>query len=485
MKLTHEDFLRKLSLKNPNIDPLEQYKGNKINILSRCRVCGYEWMVRPGNLLSGKDCPKSSRVHATAKRTKTQEEFLGDLASRNTNVEPLEAYKGSNRKILFRCKSCSYEWSAKPSHILNGHGCPVCGGSMRKDNEVFRTQLSQINPMIEPLEEYINARKKILCRCGHCKGEWYGTPDKLLQGNGCPICGKRHSTSFPEQAIYYYLRKLYPDTENRYCLPGSRMEIDVFVPSLSIGIEYDGVFWHKAQAEREVKKYLKCKEHGITLYRMRESTEPIEGIADGVILRHRPYSFDTLDSALKELFDKLTVQVPVSTFRDSASIREQFFTDLAHNSLAELYPNVAEEWHPEKNGKITPEMVSYGSNQRYYWKCAVCQREWLAAVADRTVGGKGCSKCAKNMLSQKFKKKHEVFVAQLNAVNPNLEPLEEYRTAHENIMMRCTVCRNEWPAAPANLLRGRDCPICSRKRGYAKMAETKREHFRKLREKKG
>lgn len=326
-------------------------------------MCGYEWMVRPGNLLSGKDCPKCSRARATAKQTKTQEDFLCDLASSNTDVQPLEAYKGANRKILFRCKSCSYEWSAKPTHILNGHGCPVCGGSMRKDNEIFRAQLSQINPMIEPLEEYINARKKLLCRCGHCKGEWYAAPDKLLLGNGCPTCDKRHKTSFPEQAIYYYLQKLYPDTENRYCLPNSRMEIDVFVPSLSVGIEYDGVFWHKAKAEREARKYLKCKEYGITLYRVRESTEPIEGVADDVIFRHKPYNFDTLDAALKELFDKLGVLVSVSTFRDSANIREQFFTELAHNSLAALYPKVAEEWHPEKNGKITPEMVSYGSNQ--------------------------------------------------------------------------------------------------------------------------
>ena len=212
---------------------------------------------------------------------------------------------------------------------------------------------------------------------------------------------------------------------------------------------------------------------------MRESTKVIDGIADAIIIRHKPYNFETLDSALVELYDMVGVQISVNTFEDSASIREQFYTELANNSLAALYPKVAEEWHTEKNGSITPSMVSYGSNVQYWWKCSACQREWLAAVADRTTGGKGCSKCAKAKLSKLFKKKHEVFVEQLKAVNPNLEPLEECKTSHENIFIRCKVCGNEWPAAPANLLRGRDCPKCSRKRGYAKMSATKREYWRK------
>lgn len=101
----------------------------------------------------------------------------------------------------------------------------------------------------------------------------------------------------------------------------------------------------------------------------------------------------------------------------------------------------------------------------------------MTSVADRTVGGKGCSKCAKDKMSQMFKMKNEDFVERLKAVHPNLEPIEEYKSTHENILIRCKVCGNEWPAAPANLLRGRDCPVCSRKRSNAKIAETKRTYW--------
>ena len=215
---------------------------------------------------------------------------------------------------------------------------------------------------------------------------------------------------------------------------------------------------------------------------MREATAIVEDIADGVIVRHKPYNFDTLDSALKELFDKLGVQIPVCSFEDSASIREQFYTELVNGSLAVLYPAVAEEWHQEKNGAITPNMISYGSNARFWWKCSTCQHEWITTVADRTVGGKGCSKCAKDKLSRLFKMKHDVFVERLKVVNSNLEPLEKYNTTHESILILCKVCGNKWFAAPANLLRGRDCPVCSRRRCAQKMSAIKLEYYKNKKE---
>lgn len=484
MKVTNADFVQRLSVKNPNIEPLEEYKGSKVNILCRCKVCGHEWPVRPGNLLSGKGCPVCAIKKNTARQTKSQEVFLAELEKNNPTVDAMEPYQTSTTKMAFRCRKCQYEWPARPYNVLKGHGCPVCGGSMRKDNDTFLAQLAKINPLLEPLEPYVNARDKILCRCNRCKNEWPATPDKLLQGNGCPNCDKRSKTSFPEQAIFFYLQKLYPDALGRYCLPNSKTEIDIFIPSLNIGIEYDGVYWHKSKADREAQKYQKVKEHGITLYRVRESTKIIDGIADAIILRHKPYNFETLDSALRELFDMMGMPIVVNTFEDSANIRERFYTELANNSLDSLYPTVAKEWHTEKNGAITPKMVSYGSNERYWWKCSTCQHNWPAAVVDRTVGGKGCSACAQNKLSQKFKKKNEVFLEQLSRVNPNLEPLEEYKTTHETILIRCKVCGHEWPAAPANILRGKDCPKCSRKRGNAKISATKREYYQQLREQK-
>jgi hypothetical protein len=38
--------------------------------------------------------------------------------------------------------------------------------------------------------------------------------------------------------------------------------------------------------------------------------------------------------------------------------------------LAEKYPNLANEWHPTKNGELSPYDVTNGSNKKVWWKCA-------------------------------------------------------------------------------------------------------------------
>ena len=38
-------------------------------------------------------------------------------------------------------------------------------------------------------------------------------------------------------------------------------------------------------------------------------------------------------------------------------------------SLAETYPEVAKQWHPSKNGGLTPFKFTSGSNKKVWWKC--------------------------------------------------------------------------------------------------------------------
>lgn len=64
------------------------------------------------------------------------------------------------------------------------------------------------------------------------------------------------------------------------------------------------------------------------------------------------------------------------------------------NSLATLFPQLAKEWHPTQNGKLTPADVTYGSNQVVWWKCKKGKDHvWSANVRRRTRTGKGCPFC--------------------------------------------------------------------------------------------
>lgn len=61
------------------------------------------------------------------------------------------------------------------------------------------------------------------------------------------------------------------------------------------------------------------------------------------------------------------------------------------NSLATLRPEIASQWHPDKNGELTADTVTVSSNKKVWWVCAE-GHEWPAAVYSRTKGT-GCPHC--------------------------------------------------------------------------------------------
>ena len=64
------------------------------------------------------------------------------------------------------------------------------------------------------------------------------------------------------------------------------------------------------------------------------------------------------------------------------------------NDLAAIEPVVASQWHPTRNGSLTPQQVTPGSSRRVWWLCEN-GHAWRAVVSSRT--GKqrcGCPICA-------------------------------------------------------------------------------------------
>lgn len=62
-------------------------------------------------------------------------------------------------------------------------------------------------------------------------------------------------------------------------------------------------------------------------------------------------------------------------------------------SLAALYPEVAAQWHSERNGLLTPADVTPGSGHKAWWLCPRCEHTWAAAIYNRARGGHGCPEC--------------------------------------------------------------------------------------------
>lgn len=61
------------------------------------------------------------------------------------------------------------------------------------------------------------------------------------------------------------------------------------------------------------------------------------------------------------------------------------------NALSDTHPDLAAEWHPTKNGEITPDEVVAGSPKRYWWVCAL-GHEYQHQLLRRSAGS-GCVYC--------------------------------------------------------------------------------------------
>lgn len=64
-----------------------------------------------------------------------------------------------------------------------------------------------------------------------------------------------------------------------------------------------------------------------------------------------------------------------------------------YHNLAVQFPEIAAEWHPTKNGNLTPKDVTYGSQQKVYWLCTE-GHEYFSQINGRTNMGNGCKICS-------------------------------------------------------------------------------------------
>ena len=187
--ITTEEYKEKLKNKAPDFECLGEYQGNKIKIPHRHKICGYEWDVKPNSLLSGQGCPNCKKIMMSKKQLKTHEQYVSDLAEINPDFEVLEEYKGNKTAILHKHKICGHEWKVRPNNMLGGSGCPKCYGHIT--HEEYVSLLNDKNPDFEVIEKYESSHTNILHRHKVCGYEWRTAPVRMLNGCGCPKCSNR------------------------------------------------------------------------------------------------------------------------------------------------------------------------------------------------------------------------------------------------------------------------------------------------------
>ena len=273
--------------------------------------------------------------------------------------------------------------------------------------------------------------------------------------------------------ICYFAFVLFSDAVNGYKIPASpRKEIDVFIPALNIGIEYDGEYWHK-DPKRDEEKNRIIHDSGIKLIRIREQNCPalndnlsyiIPVDASGDVEKH-------LETAIQELFNyiggksNVRTNFPINLKKDTLDILAEFENDKKADSV---YANdvLSKDWNYEKNGKLQPHQVHSGSKRKVWWKCSTCGYEWKSIVYDRA-RGIGCPACSGKVvqkgLNDLLSQRPDIAAEWNYEKNGILKPDQVHLGSNLDVWWKCSNCGSEWQAKVISRKMS-NCPKCNYQR---------------------
>ncbi len=205
VKKSHEQFVREMSVANPDIEVIGTYINHTTPIMVKCRACGHEWLKPPSKLLIGIGCKECAK----RKQVKKHSQFVDEMKVKNPEIEIIGEYKTSKDPIKVKCKKCNYQWEPYPSNILyHKEGCPNCARNAKKNNDQFIDELYKKQPNIIVLEQYHGYNKPIKVKCTVCGNVWTAKPSNLLNYRGCKKCGIKQAAKTKTRSKEWFLDKL-------------------------------------------------------------------------------------------------------------------------------------------------------------------------------------------------------------------------------------------------------------------------------------
>lgn len=264
---------------------LVEYKNAKTKVKIICPIHGLFEQKPDVHKKSG--CKECGNIEAQKKQTFTKEEFLNKMEKYKDILDFSKAeYVNSYTKVKVHCNICGCDFEKTPNDLAK-NGCPKCSNNKRQQtlrNIRYKETLEKINLILNKcnvklLDKYKGRSevrghkwKRYNFKCNKCGYEFIDFfDDQHLQL--CPICNPGKISSKGELELRKYIMDNYPQLKilpnDRTILEGK--EIDILLPELNIGFEYDGIYWHKDRDEYDKVKDDLAKRKGVIIYHINEA----------------------------------------------------------------------------------------------------------------------------------------------------------------------------------------------------------------------
>lgn len=341
----------------------------------------------------------------TRARTPLAPELVAQLhPARNQGLDLRSLSAGSGRRLWWRCHH-GHEWQAPVDRRKAGSGCPYCAGLYPTPETclaaIAPTIAAQWHPTRNGARQPENTMPGSdrpawwLCPHGH---EWQAPPQaRVSRGSGCPYCSGRLTP--PERSLL----ALNPEiaAELHPTLNGSLNAV-VISPGSSRRVWWRCAKGHEWQATVKTRvkvrtKCPRCAAPGRRGVLLAEASPRLigewvaalnNGPADTVTAGSHKRCWWRCDTDPSHLW-RATVRNRVRAGSGCPYCAGKRAT--AETSLAAVSPELAGEWHPDRNGDLSPTDVLPQSNRVVWWRCAH-GHQWNARVANRSRGS-ACPHC--------------------------------------------------------------------------------------------
>ncbi|MFX1511159.1 MAG: zinc-ribbon domain-containing protein [Promethearchaeota archaeon] len=337
--------------------------------------------------------------------------------NKNRNLHSEKITYGSGKKVWWLCATCRYEWKARIKNRTrkNGTGCPACAGQAVSELNSLTTHFPEVakewhpnkNGNLIPKQFTCGSGKKIWWLCSICGYEWKAGIKSRTNGTGCPACAGQVVTE-----------------KNRLTMKQPHLKKE-WHPDKNGNLTPENfsfkskkkVWWQCSTCEYEWEAMIKDRTNGT----------------------------------------------------GCPACGGQVVTD--NNRLSIKKPQLKKEWHPHKNGDLTPEKVSYGSNKKVWWLCSICGHEWKTKIKDRA-RGRGCPKrCRINKSKQKKTVANYPLLKKEwhQELNGDFTPEKVLYGSDRKVWWLCSVCGYEWKTKIRIRTQGKNCPKrCRNSKGERK-----------------
>ena len=275
---------------------------------------------------------------------------------KNAGVDAFSFSAHNGKKVWWKCQKGHYWYASINSRTQRKLGCPYCAGQRtiigdndletwcKTNNPSLLSEWDQARNEISPAEYQKTSNKTVwwICVKGH---SWQASIANRVHGTGCPVCNNGRNVSNAGKSLY------------DWCISNNQEQLLAE--------------WDEEKNDGKTPKDYSYGSHAKVWWKCSK------GHSWQAVLKSRRYNHGC--PFCSPTYKKVTTGI----------------NDLVTWCNANHRDFILNEWNYEKNGTLTPEIVSKGSHKRVWWKCQA-GHEWEAEIKSRTqTHGNTCPYCKK------------------------------------------------------------------------------------------